>query len=180
MQTTVTTSPLTGGTTYRFKVRAHNIHGWGLWSDEVSEITSGLPDTPSPLNVHIVNLDVNFSWTAPNSNFAAIIAYQITIGQSDGSTFTEQIQYCNGQSSNIVAQSYCLVPETVLRLPPYSLTFDTPITATVRALNRNGWSQMSAINSKNGVDDIIQIEPSQMQAPYEGLLTNESQVQVQW
>lgn len=140
MQTIVTTSSLTGGTTYKFRVRAHNIHGFGAWSNEASEIASGYPATPDAVSVHIVNLEVKITWTAPNDNFAAITAYNILIVQNDGTTFTEQLQYCNGLLSNIVTQTYCLVPETVLRSAPYSLAFDQLITAKVRALNRNGWS----------------------------------------
>lgn len=88
MVTTVTTAELTGGVTYKFRVRARNIHGWGLWSDVVTEIASGLPETPVPVTVHIINLDVKIAWTAPNANFATITAYEITIVHSDASTFS--------------------------------------------------------------------------------------------
>jgi hypothetical protein len=75
----VTINSLNGGTEYYFRVRAHNIHGWGAWSDILQEVASGIPAQPAPVEVHIVNLDVKISWTAPNMNFATITAYEISI-----------------------------------------------------------------------------------------------------
>jgi len=121
LTTTVSVGSLTGGTTYKFRVRAHNIHGWGSWSNVLQEIASGIPTQPAPVAVHIVNLDVKIQWATPIENYATVTAYEVTILQSDGSTFTQQVQYCNGQSSMIVLQAYCLIPETVLRAAPYSL-----------------------------------------------------------
>lgn len=155
LTTTVTHSPLIGGTTYKYQVRAHNIHGWGLWSDIMTEVASGIPETPSPVQVHIVNLDVKVSWLMPNENFATITAYEVKIVQNDGATYTAQLNYCDGSLAGIVSQKYCLIPETVLRASPFALPFDYLITAKVRALNRNGWSPFSAVNADNGVDDKV-------------------------
>lgn len=75
----MTINSLNEGTEYYFRVRAHNIHGCGAWSDILKEVASGIPAQPAPVEVHIVNLDVKISWTAPNMNFATITAYEISI-----------------------------------------------------------------------------------------------------
>jgi len=135
LDTTAAVIDLTGGDTYKFRVQAHNIHGWGLTSDELVVVASGVPSKPDPIIVTIENLDVKIDWTPPSENFATITAYQVRIVESDGSTFTEQILHCDGTSAYIVSTDFCLIPETVLRAAPYSLLFDTLIEADVRALN---------------------------------------------
>lgn len=72
LDTEITNDNLNGGQTYGFRVRAHNIHGWGLRSDELNEIASGLPEQPDPIIVQIVNLNVVFTWSEPVYNYAAI------------------------------------------------------------------------------------------------------------
>lgn len=44
LQTTLSVDGLTGGTTYRFKVRARNIYGYGPWSTQLAVLASDLPD----------------------------------------------------------------------------------------------------------------------------------------
>ena len=64
---------------YKFRAQAHNLHGWGLRSEEFSTFTSGIPDKPDPVSVQIVNLDVMISWEIPNENYASVTRYLITI-----------------------------------------------------------------------------------------------------
>ena len=51
LNTDVLIDNLTAGQSYRFRVQAHNIHGWGLRSEELIEVVSGRPDQPSPATV---------------------------------------------------------------------------------------------------------------------------------
>jgi hypothetical protein len=99
----VTIGSLTGGNTYTVRVRAHNINGWGAWSSSLIVVASGIPEKPDPVQVHLVNLDVQISWTPPTNNFASITAYQILILHSDGTTFTENLQFCDGSKASIVS-----------------------------------------------------------------------------
>jgi len=43
--TTYTVSSLTGGISYKFKVRAKNVYGYGLYSDEVTLTPANVPST---------------------------------------------------------------------------------------------------------------------------------------
>jgi hypothetical protein len=67
------------GATYKFRVQAHNIHGWGPTSPELSVITSGVPTKPAAIVVSIENLEVKLKWVKPSENFNAITKYEILI-----------------------------------------------------------------------------------------------------
>ena len=41
---TILTSEVVAGQTYRLRVRASNLHGWGEYSDELQVKAAGLPD----------------------------------------------------------------------------------------------------------------------------------------
>lgn len=145
-------------------------------------MTSGKPDQPDPVTVHITNLDVVISWEEPTYNFAQITAYRVKLVQSDGVTFTEESTYCDASQQLILLQKFCLIPHSVLTAEPYSLTFDTLIEAKLEAFNRNGWSPESTVNTASGLlKDRIQTVPSQMVASLiEGALTNTQQVHLEW
>ena len=180
LDTEVVVSGLTGGSTYKFRVQAHNIHGWGERSDELVEIASGRPDQPDAATVQIVNLDVMVSWSAPASNHASITQYLIKFVQVGGVTFTEESTYCDGSQQLILLQRFCLVPHSVLTATPYSLTFDTLIEVKVQALNRNGWSDASDANVAGLLKDKIQTVPGAITSLSEGPLTATEQIQLQW
>ena len=95
--------------------------------------------------------------------------------QNDGSTYTEELVYCDASQELIVLQKYCLIPHSVLTAPPFSLTFDTLIQAKVRAYNRNGVSEQSLANEENlSLEDKIQQKPTTLSTMVEGLSTSES------
>lgn len=93
---------LTPGKSYKFKVQAHNIHGWGLNSDVLTVVASGIPEVPAPVTVSIENVAVKISWTPPFNNFAPITRYLVTVKQTDG-TFTAQTFYCDASQALILA-----------------------------------------------------------------------------
>lgn len=78
------------------------------------------------------------------------------IRQSDGSTYTEETNYCDASTATIIADKYCLVPMTVLRASPYSLSYGTLVVAEVQAYNAKGWGALSIANT---VGATIQTEP---------------------
>lgn len=51
LATTVLIENLNGGSLYQFRLKAHNIHGWGLESPALVETVSGVPDKPSAVTV---------------------------------------------------------------------------------------------------------------------------------
>ena len=73
--TSHTVNGVTGGQTYRFKVRARNIYGYG----DPSEVLSVIPDDkPGKVDIPTVILspldatDVQITWLEPNAHSAAI------------------------------------------------------------------------------------------------------------
>ena len=74
--TQVTSTSLTGGNSYTLRVQAHNIHGWGPLSEELTIIASGIPEVPTPeVVIDIRNLDVWITWVASFNNYSPITAY---------------------------------------------------------------------------------------------------------
>jgi hypothetical protein len=47
--TTHTVTGVAGGGAYRFKVRAHNLHDWGAFSDEAVIYATSVPGQPDPV-----------------------------------------------------------------------------------------------------------------------------------
>jgi hypothetical protein len=76
---------------------------------------------------------VQIAWTAPISNYVSIDAYKILI-QTNTSTYVEDITDCDGGSSTVMNNMYCLVPMTTLRASPYNLVY-------------GGWSSVSSPNT---------------------------------
>lgn len=70
---------LTGGNTYKFKVRAYNKYGDGPFTAEVSVQTSQAPNAPAAPTLQVVGAHVNISWVAPFDNYRAVLGYQVLI-----------------------------------------------------------------------------------------------------
>jgi hypothetical protein len=68
------------GSTYKFRVRAHNLHGWGAFSNVTIIKSTGIPDKPLPVTTVMNNVFVRITWTDPDYNFEAIDSYDIRIG----------------------------------------------------------------------------------------------------
>ena len=73
------TSDHTLGETMLYRARAHNIQGWGQYSDTLSVVVSSMPEQPIPPAITIEDLNVRIAWTAPNNNFNQISSYIIMI-----------------------------------------------------------------------------------------------------
>ena len=54
------------------RLRAHNLHGWGDWSNASIILSTGKPEAPDAPTTIINNLNVRISWTDPVHNFEAI------------------------------------------------------------------------------------------------------------
>ena len=91
------------GETYKFKVRARNIYGYGLFSDVVEIIPD---DVPATMDAPITSLEyplVSIAFTAPFDNGRPILAYQIEIFSKLTKTFIEMTAVCDGASPDVIA-----------------------------------------------------------------------------
>jgi hypothetical protein len=165
---------LTGGTTYKFKVRGYNKYGEGPFTAEVSVQTSQAPDQPAAPTLQVVGAHVKISWTAPFANHRPVLGYQILIETSLGE-FVERKALCDGDAQAAVL--YCLVDMHDLRASPFNLVYDTLVRAKVLARNERGWSTASAANSDGAR---VQVEPLAMGVTSRGLETGPTQIDVYW
>lgn len=169
---------IVGGKTYRFRLRAKNVHGWSsAFSPELSVLASDIPAKPDPITTEINNQFVRISWTSLlNNNFEAITKYQILVQDSTG-VMREVIPQCDGSTSVIVFQRFCEIPMTLLTSAPFSLSASTLIKAQIRAQNKIGWSPYSDLNT---VGVVAQTAPLQMATPTRDDLTTIMKLVVDW
>lgn len=107
-----TVTGVTGGVTYRFRVRARNIYGAG----EFSDVTVVVPDdAPGKAEIATVELDIDdptkvqISWPMPNAHSAVITKYDIYFQKANGDFALEQTA-CDGADATIVSARKCVVP----------------------------------------------------------------------
>jgi len=79
--TTYTFTNIVGGSTYKFAVKAKNIYGYGIISDEATVIAI---DVPAKMAIPTVALSttspftsVVVSWTEPNYHYSAVTSYDV-------------------------------------------------------------------------------------------------------
>lgn len=101
-----TSASLTEGTTYLFRYRVKNIHGFGDYSAS-GILAATIPDAPAAPTTTIDNIYIKVEWLAPDGNGASVSAYEIVLLESDGSTYTAESTYCDGTDSSIVSNLYC-------------------------------------------------------------------------
>jgi len=87
LNTKLVVEGLATGQTYRFRLKAHNMHGWGDLSAELIIVSSGVPAKPLAASVTIVNLDVLVEWTAPFDNYGQITNYKTAFALHSTDTF---------------------------------------------------------------------------------------------
>ena len=118
-------------------MRAHNLHGWGDWSDTTIILSTGVPDQPAQPVTAISNIYVRVTWTDPDHNFEAIDAYRILLRHSDGTSYSEELENCDGSNQIIFLRKYCEVPVSVFTSEayPFQLVAGTYVMAKVAAHN---------------------------------------------
>jgi len=151
-----TVMSVTGGVTYRFRVRARNIYGNGPFSDETIVIPDDAPGKTDIATVALAVSDttsVQISWPLPNEHSATITKYDIYFEKSNGD-FEMELTACDGSDSTIVSARTCIVPMSTIR----SLTLlprDSLIRAKVRAFNARGTGQFSELNTLGATIETI-------------------------
>jgi hypothetical protein len=74
------TQPVVGGTRYKFRYRAYNIHGAGPWSVESAFYASTVPDQLLPASTSLYNSTVTIQWgLTPNDHMQAVTSYRVKV-----------------------------------------------------------------------------------------------------
>jgi hypothetical protein len=166
---------LTGGTTYKFKLAAVNKYDTGALSSELEIMAAQEPDTPNAPTTTQESIYIKIEWAAPFDNYEAIDYYKIEILDTN-SNFVEDSS-CDGTSSTVISNLYCLIPMTSLWDEPFLLTQGTRLQAKISAHNSRGWSAESSINTAGAE---IEVVPLVMSAPTRGTATSNLQIQIDW
>ena len=143
-----TQTNLITGVDYRFRVRASNNFGWGLFSDELTIRTDDVPSQIVPVETTNENVNVRISWKTPSTdNGSPILEYKIYFLGSNNTV--SETASCDGTDSDIVISQTpsCLVSVSELRKAPFSLTKGMIVKAQVKARNIEGWSPLSNTNT---------------------------------
>jgi hypothetical protein len=158
--TSFTVNAVEGGKTYRFKVRARNIYGYG----EYSPVTVVIPDDkPGKTAIATVAVsattptEVEVSWPLPNDHSSVIESYEILFMLANGD-FAKETTRCDGTLPAVVSARKCSVPMATLR----TLTArprDSLIRVKVRAFNAKGSGAFSEVNTAGAT---IETEPTNL------------------
>jgi hypothetical protein len=95
------------------------------------------------------------SWTPPADNGSEILTYILTIRQTDGTTFSQDLTDCDAQNNEIVSASQCTIPLATLTTSPFSLSYGESVYARVVATNIKG----DSVESDEGNGAIIITKP---------------------
>ena len=77
-------------------------------------------------------------WVAPDSRGAEITSYQILFEHQDGTTYSQQLSYCDGSDPDIVTATTCTIPSSVFTQAPFNLPWGSEIFSKVIATNFRG------------------------------------------
>ena len=165
-ETTVTlTSSIVAGSTYRFRIRAENIHGQGSFSSIVPLKAAGVPLTmDSPVTYFDnTNGDVIVAWSAPTSDgyeaissYTVLFATSLTPSTSDTTTY-KTLAACDGSSATVKSVRTCYVPMATIRSQIATLTTNSPIKIAIYASNSKGSGTPSAWSNGNAT---IRVAPT--------------------
>lgn len=111
---TYTIAGVTAGTTYKLKVKARNIYGFGAFSSDFSIKASTVPSTVSSITTSTVNPDISIAWVAPADGNEVIDYYQVLLYIPSTATFVEDITKCSGADPVIMAATTCSIPISYL------------------------------------------------------------------
>lgn len=119
---------------------------------------------------------VRITWTAPNSNSYPVTAYLIEIADSLTATWNAETTHCDGSSSTVMSNMYCIIPMATLTAAPYGYVFDQLVVVRASAKNARGYGLTSTPNSSGAR---IRRVPDLMTTPTQGP-SSDTDIQVTW
>jgi hypothetical protein len=76
----VISSGITAGNSYSFRYKVKNLFGFSQdYSPLLNVIAATVPDAPSSVTVSLDNLNIDITWTTPNSNGSPLLSFSIEI-----------------------------------------------------------------------------------------------------
>jgi hypothetical protein len=136
-QVEVATTP---GTTYKFRYRVKNIHGFSSDYSPVAEFKSAeAPEMPSNLQTAISGRNVRITWTPNADNYDAITRFEVQIQSIDLQWFDETLT-CDGANQIILETNECFIPLTRLLANNFKLVQGSPVVVRIAATNTIGSS----------------------------------------
>lgn len=154
------------GTSYMFKVRAANVYGWGEFSSTVTVKAAAEPGQVISVSTTIDESTgyLKISWLPPSSNGDPIDEYKIEISNLLLTETITEDRYCDGTSTTILQNLYCLVPMDALTSTTdpyaYGYTVNTLVKVYVTAHNSYGYGSASSVNTAGAKVRTVPIAPS--------------------
>ena len=73
-------SGITAGNSYSFRYKVKNLFGFSKdYSPLLNVIAATVPDAPGSVTVSLDNLNIDITWTTPNSNGSPLLSFSIEI-----------------------------------------------------------------------------------------------------
>jgi hypothetical protein len=126
---------LTLGSTYNFKVQSRNTFGYSDFSTVLTVLAAQVPSQPAAPSTTFLTNTVQISWSPPATGGSAITGYYIYIRESDGVSYSLELQDCDGSLKAIIDNASCTVQVDTLLAAPFNLAYGSSIYATVSAYN---------------------------------------------
>ena len=95
---------LVSGETYKLRVYARNSVGLSPLS-EISILVAQITDKIITPTSSFVDPYVVLDWVEPYDGATTIMSYTILIEETDGVTYTTELNYCDGTDSTIISET---------------------------------------------------------------------------
>lgn len=166
-----------------FRVRAANVYGWGDFSSTVTVKAAGKPGTVLSVSTTIDETTgyLKISWLPPSSNGDPIDEYKIEISNVLMTSIITEDRYCDGTSTTVLQNLYCLVPMDALTSTDapydYGYTVNSLVKVYVSAHNDYGYGSASTVNTAGAKVRTVPIAPA---TPTVGTPATDTEVQIMW
>ena len=153
---------------------------WG-WSEFSNAVIIRAASVPAQMATPTTTIDsttggVKISWTAPANNGNTLTAYLIEILDLAETTWSTTT-HCDGSTSTIFSQRYCIIAMSALITTPFSLTLDTLVKVRISASNAVGFGPVSSTNTDGAR---VRTIPTTMNDPERGDATTTTSIEVTW
>lgn len=137
---------MVSGETYKLRVYARNSVGLSPYR-EITILVAQVPDKPNTPTSEFQDPFVVLDWEAPYDGHTTITSYTILIEATDGVTYHQELSYCDGTNAQVIADTECTIPLSILRGAPFNLVWGQSVDLKVFATNVKGDSEISDVGT---------------------------------